>query len=251
MLDQIVQDKRAEVAKLSEQLLRNVRPSTRDVTYAIGTGRSEITVFAELKRRDPYTGAIRPDLDPAAMADALQAAGVSALVVDTESRHWGGSRDDLIALERHGVQIPIIRNDFVVEELQLYESRRAGADSMFLSPALLEGPRLASALRVAASMHMVGIVLVGAESELELALETTAPIIAISNRDLETGRIDLGTTLALAPRVPASRAVLACFGIRTAEDVRRLRGVVDGVCIGTALLQAEDPVARLEELMHS
>ena len=249
MLDQILQDKRAEVAKLDEQLLRGVRPSARDVTYAIGTGRTDLVVFVELKRRDPWAGEMRPGLDLVAVAGRLQDAGASALVVDTESRHWGGGRDDLVALERQGMQIPLVRNDFIVEELQLYESRRAGADSVFLRPALLDGARLDSALRVAASMHMVGIVLVDSAPELERALEAAAPVIAISNRDLETGRIDLGKTLALAPRVPASRAVLSCFGIRTPDDVRRLRDCVDGICLGTALLQAADPAARLAELV--
>jgi indole-3-glycerol phosphate synthase len=205
----------------------------------------------ELKRRDPYAGDIRPDLDLPALADRLQEAGVAGLVVDTESRHWGGSRDDLVALERHGVQVPLVRNDFILDELQVYESRRAGADSLFLRPALLDDARLRSALRVAASMHMVGVVLVSDAEELARALAADAAVVAISNRDLETGRIDLGTTLELAPRVPASRSLLSCFGIRSAADVRLLRGKVDALCIGTPLLQAGDLAGFLVELLCS
>ncbi|MFQ5600944.1 MAG: indole-3-glycerol-phosphate synthase [Candidatus Krumholzibacteriia bacterium] len=248
MLEQILQDKRAEVARLDEKLVRNVRPSTRSLSYSIGTGRESMSLFVELKRRDPHEGDIRPHLDPVALANQLQEIGVAGLVVTTESRYWGGSRNDLVEIDRHGVQLPLIRNDFIVEEMQLYESRRAGADSVLLRPGLLDAPALASALRVVASMHMVGVVLVSNGDELDRALETDAPVIAVSNRDFETGVIDLERTLGLAPRVPASRSVLSCFGIRSAADVRRLRGQVDAVCLGSALLRAEDPVAYLTQL---
>ena len=95
---------------------------------------------------------------------------------------------------------------------------------------------------------MVAVVLVANATELDAALATDAPIIAISNRDLATGRIDLGTTLTLAPRIPPTRSVLSCFGIRTKDEVNALRAHVDGVCLGTALLRATDPFAFLASL---
>ncbi len=142
----------------------------------------------------------------------------------------------------------MVRNDFIIDEMQLYESRRAGADAVVLRPCLLDEAKLASALRTTASIHMVGIVLVSNAAELDRALATEAPVIGISNRDLESGRIDLRTTLDLAPRIPASRRVLSCFGIRSAADVRALRGHVDALCIGSALLRAADPAALFAEL---
>ncbi len=251
MLDEILQQKRTEVAELNEAVLRNVRPSTRNLSYTLGTGRSNLSVFVELKRRDPHGADLPEDLDLVALAAQLQPAGAAGFVVATESLFWGGSRDDLIALDRHGVQLPIIRNDFVIEELQLYESRRAGADSVFLRAALLDDAHLNSALRVVASMHMVGVILVHDASELERALATDVPVIAISNRDAKTGEARIETTLELAPHVPASRSVLSCFGITSAADVARLREHVDGICVGTALLCAENPVALLGELATS
>jgi indole-3-glycerol phosphate synthase len=248
MLEQILQDKRAELAQLDERLLRNVRPSTRDLRYSIGTGRESLSLFVELKRRDPWEGEIRPDLDLPTLAARLEEVGIGAFVVATESRYWGGSREDLAGLERLGVQVPLLRHDFIVEELQIYDSRRLGADSLFLRPALLPGERLQSALRVARSTHMVAVVLVANALELDAALATDAPIIGISNRDFDSGRLDLETTLQLAPRIPASRSVLSCFGIRSAADVRAVRGHVDAVCLGTALLRAADPVAELAQL---
>ena len=248
MIDAILQQKRAEVAALNESLLRNVRPSTRNLSYTLGTGRGHLSVFVELKRRDPYVGAMPDDLDLFALAETLQPAGAAGFVVATEKLYWGGSRDDLIELDRRGVQLPLIRNDFIIEELQLYESRRAGADSVFLSADLLDAPRLRSALRIVASMHMVGIVMVHDAPQLERALATDAPVIAISNRDRSSGVANIQTTLDLAPTVPRARSVLSCFGITDAAQVERLRGHVDGISVGSALLQANDPVAFLREL---
>ncbi len=248
LLEEILQDKRDEIAQLDAKLVRNVRPSARDLRYAIGTGREDTVFFAELKRRDPWNGAMSPDLDLTSMATTLQEAGIGAFVVATESRHWGGNRDDLAALDHGGVQVPLVQHDFILDELQIHDSRRLGADSVFLIPSLLSVERLQSALRTARSLHMVAVALVANGAELDMALATDAAIIAISNRDLESGRIDLGTTLALAPRIPMSRSVISCFGIRSAADARTLHGHVDAICLGTALLRARDPLAFLAEL---
>lgn len=248
MLEQILQKKRAEVAELNEAVLRNVRPSTRNLSYTLGTGRANLSVFVELKRRDPHVDDLPENLDLVHLAKQLQPAGVAGFVVATESLYWGGSRNDLIELDRAGVQLPLVRNDFIVEELQLYESRRAGADSVFLRAGLLDDSRLHSALRIVASMHMVGIVLVHDAAELDRALATDVPVIAISNRNAQNGASDVQNTLDLAPRVPATRSVLSCFGITSAADVDRLRGQVDGICVGSALLRSRDPLRLLQEL---
>jgi indole-3-glycerol phosphate synthase len=247
VLEEILQDKRAEVAKLNAATLRNVRPSSRDLGIAIGTGRQGLSLVIEVKRRDPFEGDVRPDLDLARTSAELEALGVAALVVATESRYWGGSRNDLVELDRR-VQVPLLRHDFIFDELQLYESRRAGADAVLLRPALVQPPVLHGFLRTLASMHMSGVVLVHDRAELDAALEAGAHWIAVSNRDPVSGAIDLGRTLGLAPHVPASCALLSLFGIRTAADVARLQGRVDAIGLGTALLRAADPVAFLHQL---
>lgn len=247
MLEQILADKRAEVAKLNPALVRNVRPSTRDLAYAIGTQRERLSLFAEIKRRDPFAGDVCPELDVAALGASLQEIGIGALWVCTESRHWGGSRDDLMALDRQA-QTPLVRHDFIVEELQLFESRRAGADAVVLQPRLLQPDVLRSFVRTAASMHMGTVMLVHDLAEMGAALATEAAVIAISNRDPGTGALRLETTLELAPRVPRERSVLSCFGIREAEDVERLRGSVDALLLGAPLLCAEDPLDFLRRL---
>jgi indole-3-glycerol phosphate synthase len=246
-LEEILADKRAEVAKLNTSLLRNVRPSTRSLGYCIGTGRQTLAIWAHIMRRDAYDGVVRPDLDLVSTATQFQDLGIAALVVSTEARHWGGSRDDLVALDR-SAQVPLVRHDYIVEELQLYESRRAGADAVVLHPGLVAPDVLQSFVRVLASMHMVAVALVHDRPELDRALEVEAPVVAISNRDPETGAVDLGVTVALAPLVPPSRSVVSCVGIHSREDLARLRGLVDAVCLGAALLRAADPHEYLRQL---
>ena len=248
MIAQILADKRAEVATLNAAMIRSVRPSTRDFAYAVGAGRESMSLLVEVKRRDPFEGDVRPDLDVSEFAAQVAELGVGALIVATETRYWGGSRNDLVALDRV-VPMPLVRHDFIVDELQLYESRRAGADAVFLRPALLPVETLRTFARTLAAMHMGTVLLVHDTEELEAALAVESQFIAISNRHAETGAVDLATTLALAPLVPKSRSVISCFGIRTPDDVTRLHGHVDAVCIGSPLLRATDPAEFLRRLV--
>jgi len=248
LIAEILADKRVEVATLNAAMIRSVRPSTRDFAYAVGAGRESMSLLVEVKRRDPFEGDVRPDLDVTEFAARVAELGIGALIVATETRHWGGSRNDLVALDRV-VPMPLVRHDFIVDELQLYESRRAGADAVFLRPALLPVETLRSFARTLAAMHMGTVLLVHDTEELEAALAVESQFIAISNRHAETGAVDLATTLALAPLVPKSRSVISCFGIRTPDDVTRLQGHVDAVCIGSPLLRATDPAEFLRRLV--
>lgn len=251
MLEQILQDKRAEVGRLDERLLRNVRPSTRDLRLSLGNVQQQLSLFAEIKHRDPQAGDFTANRDIAAWVGSLQQLGIGALVITTESRHWGGSRDDLIALDRQGVPIPLIRNDFIIDELQLYESRAAGADAVFLRPAILDDAGLRSSLRILHSMHMTGIPLASTPAELERVLPLETPIVALCSGDPERGSTDVREISEMAARIPGPRSIVACFDIETGDAIRRLQGHVDAICLGTELLRAADPAAFLMRLIET
>jgi indole-3-glycerol phosphate synthase len=248
-LEDILKDKRAEVSRLDERLLRNVRPSTRDLRLSLGSGRQRLSLFAEFKRWDAggekITGA--PDLPT--WTETLQQLGVGALVVNTDSRTWGGSRDDLIALERQGVQIPLIRNDFIIDRLQLYESRAAGADALFLRPSLLDDESLESSLRVLHAMHMTGIPLVETPAELDRVLALEAPVLAVSRGEPTRREAGVEGLLQMAAKIPGSRSVIACFDIEDMAHIRQLQGHVDALCLGTGLLRSSDPATFLMQLI--
>jgi indole-3-glycerol phosphate synthase len=249
MLEQILQDKRAEVSRLDERLVRNVRPSTRDLRFSLGHGRQKLSLFAEFKRRDPQAGEIAQERDIVKWAEALQPLGIGALIVDTDSRSTGGSRDDLMVLDRHGLQIPLIRNDFIIDELQLYESRAAGADAVFLRPSLLDDGQLQSSLRVLQAMHMTGIPLVETPADLDRVLAMEAPVVALSTGEQVLQNPGVEGLLDMAAKIPGARSVIACFDIEDPARIRQLQGHVDAFCLGTGLLRSPDPATFLMQLI--
>jgi indole-3-glycerol phosphate synthase len=207
-----------------------------------------VLVIAEMKRRSPSAGVLRPDLDPPATAQMYEAAGAAAISVLTEPDFFGGSLDDLRAA-RQATQRPILRKDFVIDPLQVFESRAAGADLVLLIVRALPEAGLRDCLRAAAALGMEALVEVHDRGELELALDLGAELIGINNRDLDLLTTDLAVTERLAPLVPADRYAISESGISGAGDVRRLRACgVRAVLVGESLLRAPDPAAALRQL---
>lgn len=204
-------------------------------------GASTVSLIAEVKRRSPGAGQIRPGLDPAAVAESYQQAGARALSVLTDGPWFGGSLADLEAV-RERVGVPILRKDFTLVEEQVLEARASGADAVLLIVRILDDARLRGLRELAESLEMTALVEVHGESELERALASGARVVGVNNRDLTTFRTALAQTFDLLPLVPSDVVVVSESGIRTAADVDRLGAEgVHGVLVGEALLRAPDP----------
>lgn len=198
--------------------------------------RGEVALIAEFKRKSPSAGAIGTG-DPAVVAATYAAGGAAAMSVLTDGEFFGGSLEDL-KTARAAVSLPILRKDFVLDELQIWEARAAGADAVLLIVRILDDARLAGLLDLTRELRMGSLVEVHDGAELERALAAGAPVIGINNRDLDTFRTDLGVTLGLAPGVPAGRILVGESGIRDASDVDRLgEAGVDAVLVGEALMR--------------
>ena len=183
---------------------------------------------------------IAEQFDPVEIARRYEAAGASAVSVLTDERFFGGHLDDLVAV-REAVTLPILRKDFVLEDVQIYEAAAAGADAVLLIVAALTQDELKSLLDVAASCQLDALVEVHTLEEMDRALATDTTIIGINNRDLTTFQVDLAATEKLSEQVPAGILLVSESGIRTAEDSRRLRGCgVDAVLVGEALMRSGD-----------
>ena len=212
-------------------------PPRRDFAAALrGPG---VSLIAEFKRRSPSRGEIRPEADPAEIALMYEQAGAAAMSVLTDEEFFGGTLGDL-ASARAAVKLPVLRKDFIIDRCQIAES--AGES---------DRRRWAEALGgLAAQCGQAALVEVHDAAELERALESGAEIIGINNRDLQIFEVSLETTLKLRPRVPEGLLVVSESGIRTADDVRRLAEAgVDGMLVGEALMGAEDPAGKIEELL--
>jgi indole-3-glycerol phosphate synthase len=207
------------------------------------------TVIAEIKRRSPSGGALRPDLDAVAVATAYEAAGAAAVSVLTDGPDFGGSLDDLRAV-RSAVEMPVLRKDFVVSPVQVAEARVAGADWVLLIATILDGGMLEEALDSARRCGAGALVEVHTDEDLDRALAAGAVCVGINNRDLTTLATDLGTFARLRARVPTGVVTVAESGVRDAADVARLVGEgADAVLVGEALMRHSDPGTLLAELV--
>ena len=199
--------------------------------------RGEVAVIGEFKRRSPSAGALGEG-DPAEVGLAYAAGGAAALSVLTDAAYFGGSLEDL-RTARSAVDIPVLRKDFVVDELQIWEARAAEADAVLLIVRILDDVRLAGFLDLCRELRFSALVEVHDGGELERAVRVGAPIIGINNRDLSTFRTDLAVSLGLAPGVPADRVVVAESGIAARAEVERLgEAGVDAILVGETLMRA-------------
>lgn len=264
ILDRILETKRKEVdslvaAGMREEFLSVARdmPPARDFVGAV-TKQSPrpVNLIAELKKASPSRGVIRADFDPAALARDYAAAGADALSVLTDEPYFMGALA-YIGLARETADLPVLRKDFLVDPVQVWESRVAGADAVLLIAAALE-PSLLADLRALAGELGMGVLLeVHDEAELEKvagALPGAADgwVLGINNRNLATFEVDIETTLRLLPRVPAETAVVSESGIWSGEDVARLAGAgVRAVLVGESLMRSGDVVSAVEALMDT
>ncbi len=204
-----------------------------------------VAVIAEVKRRSPSAGAIREDLDPAAHAAAYAHAGAAAISVLTDGPYFGGSLDDLRLVARR-VPVPVVRKDFILDELQILEARAAGASAVLLIVRALSAPRLADLLRCAAEWELDALVEIHAAAELRVALEVGARLVGINSRDLDTLTIDTARAWGILHEVPAEIVAVAESGMASRSDVAAAAAAgADAVLIGTALSAAVDPSLAL------
>ena len=249
-LDSIVLRKRAEVEQLrcAEAALwakAELMPRGRGFDGVIQGG----AIIAEIKRRSPSGGVLRPELDPAALGAGYVSAGAAAISVLTDGPDFGGSLDDLAAV-RTAVDIPLLRKDFTIDPVQIAEARVAGADWVLLIAAILDVEALDACLAGAMRCGAHAIVEVHDADEARVAVAAGATCVGINNRNLGTLRTDVANFARVRATVPGGTLCISESGVRTPEDVTRLVGEgADAVLIGEALLRADSPVAACSAMV--
>lgn len=210
--------------------------------------RAGIAVIAEVKRASPSAGAIAAR-DAGEQARTYERAGAAAISVLTEGRHFAGSLDDLRAV-RAAVGVPVLRKDFVVAPAQLLEARAYGADAALLIAAALDDAELRDLLQAAADLGLSPLVETHSERDLERALATDAEVIGVNARDLETLEVDPTTALARLGLIPEDRVAVLESGIAERRHVEAAAAAgARAVLVGEALMRADDPGAKLRELI--
>jgi indole-3-glycerol phosphate synthase len=257
ILEKIIEHKKTEIAALDAQALRRAAdsaPAPRDFLAAIQRRRfgTHPSLIAELKRASPSKGILAPHLDLFQVADIYTQNGASAISVLTDEKFFMGKLETLRELRFESkTELPLLRKDFIIDEVQLYEARANGADAILLIAAALTDDVLFTDLHACAlSLGLTALVEVHDEAETERALNLKdVKLIGINNRNLATFDVSLETTERLRPMISSDIAVVAESGIFTANDVERLaKANVDAILVGEALVTSEDIPVKVREL---
>jgi indole-3-glycerol phosphate synthase/phosphoribosylanthranilate isomerase len=208
-----------------------------------------LATIAEVKRRSPSAGDLRPDAEPAALARSFQDAGASAVSILVDER-FAGSWDDLGAA-RATTSLPLLAKGFFFDRAALSEARATGADAALLLLRELDDASAADLMRAAAELGLDVLVEAHDESELRRAEALGAEVIGLNARDLSTFEIDRLTQLELVARAPRDRVVIAESGVehRAQAAAAELAGA-DAILVGSALMRAADPAAKLADLVR-
>ena len=252
LLAEIVQRKKHEVADLHaraallEQQAHERKSHPRPFAGALRA--SEPAVIAELKKASPSRGLLQPDFHPAFIAHTYEQGGAACLSVLTDKPYFQGSLHDLEAA-RAAVSLPVLRKDFTIDRIQVFEAAAHGADAILLIAAILDAPGLAALRELASSLGLASLVEVHDPDELSKATDSGAEIIGVNNRDLDTLEISLDTSLRLSFLMPSNVIRVSESGIHTRADIDLLRGAgFHAFLIGESLMRSPDPLALLNSL---
>ena len=205
-------------------------------------------IIAEVKKASPSKGVLRPDFQPAAIAQSYAQHGAACLSVLTDVQFFQGGVDYL-RQARAACSLPVIRKDFIVDPYQVYEARAMGADAILLIVSALDHGLMAELEACALDLGMDVLVEVHDGEELTAALKLNTPLVGINNRNLRTFEVSLDTTLGLLPRIPQDRLVVTESGIMGPSDVKRMRDAnVNAFLVGEAFMRAPEPGVELARL---
>lgn len=279
MLEQILKQKEKEVVALHERYGSDLRARAEAYVFstdesskagALTAGPSERTegrslkralksvaegsdipaLIAEIKRKSPSKGVLREAFDPLKIALDYETAHVQAISVLTDVPFFAGD-PAFVSLVKRVTRVPVLRKDFIIDSIQLYESVLIGADAVLLIVRALNEEQLFTLYTEARRLHLDVLVEVHDLPELKRALLLPDAVIGMNNRNLNTFETTLETTYELLPHVPKDRLIVSESGIRTHEEMRMLkqRGV-HGVLVGETLMRASDLVQAVYKLRH-
>jgi indole-3-glycerol phosphate synthase len=249
-LEEILRVKRGEIERLklrAADLRRKAlqRSDFRSFHSALKRADGNLAVVAEVKKASPSAGMIAQSFDPVEIAKNYERTGAAAISILTDERFFQGKLD-YVAAVRDAVSLPLLRKDFILDELQLAESVAAGADAILLIVAALDQKQLVSLREAARQSRLDALVEVHTVEELGRALAAGSDLIGINNRDLTTFAVDLSVTEKLSEQVPDDVVLISESGIKSKEDIARVnRCRVDAILVGEALMRGEVSIEDL------
>jgi len=259
-LSEILAAKRQVVARLQHdsfargfreralEIRRNATPHR--LLRALEADLPRLKIIAEFKRRSPSLGTIRDDLSAADVARRYERGGACAISVLTDEEYFGGSLEDLNAA-RSSAKLPVLRKDFIIDPIQIYEAAIAGADAVLLIVAALDDALLRKLREVTEDeLGLDAVVEVHTSGELRRALDAGVKVLGVNNRDLKTFQISLNTSERLIAEAPPDSIMISESGLQSAESLCHLRNLgFRSFLIGEGLMRSGDPETALRDLI--
>lgn len=249
LLDRIVAAKQEEIKSLSRAPAPAVHSSfARALERRPG---AQIRVIAECKRTSPSSGRMREIYDPRAIALAYASLGAAAVSVLTDKNFFEGD-DSHIGLARES-GLPVLRKDFIIDERQIHDAARLGAEACLLIVRILEKSQLTDFLHIAQGIGLSALVETHNQAEVETALACGTQILGINHRDLDTLSMDLSLTPRLAPEIRRHYPgviLVAESGVESPEGLRQIAPHADAVLMGTAFMKSGDIAAAWKKVFE-
>ncbi len=237
ILLKIIKNKRLEVeVRKNKYLIDKVSASTRD--FAGTLKRDKLALIAEIKKTSPISGIIyKRKFSVSKIAKNYERFGASAISVLCDKKFFNGDLKYLKEAVANTYKIPVLCKDFIIDEYQIYEARKYGADAILLIASILTEHQLTKFIQVAKSLNMDAICEVHTLKELEKVLKTPAKIIGINNRNLHTFKIDISTSAKIAKHIPKDKIIISESGFSSKTDFKKLPQNINAILVGTALMK--------------
>jgi indole-3-glycerol phosphate synthase len=252
-LKEIIAQKQIEVARLKKEGLPRIDcdiPPLRDFKKAISTP-NRINLISEIKFASPSAGTICEACNPAEIGITYEKAGASAISFLTDKLFFNGDIKNM-PIVKNAVQLPILRKDFIIDEIQVREAVLFGADAILLIARILKESQLRGLIALCNEYRLAALTEVHDRNDLDVALKCGADIIGINNRDLDTFHVDINTIKELAQYVPKDCILVSESGITSGDNIRKLKGKgVNAVLVGSALMSSGDAGKKVKELVEA
>ncbi|MBM4166698.1 MAG: indole-3-glycerol phosphate synthase TrpC [Ignavibacteria bacterium] len=255
ILDEIVSNKKEEVRRRKQRGISELKEremffrATLSLRSALEKTTLPIGVIAEVKRKSPSAGIIREDFSSEQIAKEYEEYFASAISVLTDEKYFGGSLNDLEKV-RNAVQLPLLRKDFIIDEVQIYEAKSFGTDTVLLIADILSKMQLEELFLSAKELGIESLVEIYEPNSLDKINFDEIKLLGINNRNLKTMEVDLKHTKDLIPLIPSETVIVSESGIKTSEDIVRLKSFgAKGILIGETLMKEKSPGKALKELM--
>lgn len=264
ILDDILKEKKIEVENLKSRInekkfkadalqaffgIRSFKKALKPRSNGEAVSYRICSIIAELKKASPSKGIFIKDYNPEILAKKYEKAGASALSVLTDRKFFMGDPSDILKV-RNSVKLPILRKDFIVDEIQIYESKIIGADAILLILKIISPDIFIKFMSQAKELSLDVLVEVSNEDELNLAIHSGAEIIGINNRNLETFKTDISKTIFLGQKIAPGKIVVAESGIHKRQDIELLiQKGINSFLIGEALVTSETIEQKMKEFL--